>query len=662
MATNKVDVEIQIGNGAAIKSMGDLKRQLKEANFEALALSEKFGVSSKEAIEAAKRVAQLKDAIGDAKTLTEGFNPDKKFTAFAGAIQGVVGGFSALQGAQAIFGSQSEELEKTLLKVQGALALTQGLDAIKDAGQQFKVLKAVAVDAFNGIKTAIGSTGIGLLVIALGTIYAYWDDIKGAVSGVSEEQIKLNEQTDANLKANQDKLKAMNLQDNTLRLQGKSEKEILQSKIKQYEVTLQDAKAKITLEEKIAEQRDAAAKRNFEITKTIIRVGLESSVVALRALAAPIDLLLVTANKVSETLGFGKITTTYLNEQITNFTKTASEFGANLLFDTEETKAKGKEAIDNAKATYQQLVSERDGLLLQVKEIDKKAADDKKKTDDEARKERLEAEKKALEELEKARQENYLQAIQDEQERAEERLRIEYENQKKLIEQSKASEETKNALLVELGKKYWLDLAAVEKDAADKKKAEQDKQIEDEYQSLLKSLDNQIEVSNAAKKVSEEEAKAKQGFYKDVGSAFGELSDLIGKQTAVGKGLAVAQATINTFLGATEVLRSKSVLPEPLGTISKIVNVAAIVAAGIKSVKSILSVKVPASSGGGGGGSVPSTLSIAAPIAPQVSGTALQQAQINQLSSATTRAFVLESDVSGNQERIQRLNRAARIN
>jgi hypothetical protein len=42
--------------------------------------------------------------------------------------------------------------------------------------------------------------------------------------------------------------------------------------------------------------------------------------------------------------------------------------------------------------------------------------------------------------------------------------------------------------------------------------------------------------------------------------------------------------------------------------------------------------------------------------------TALQQAQINAAGSAAVQAFVLESDVSGNQERIQRLNRAARIN
>jgi hypothetical protein len=90
------------------------------------------------------------------------------------------------------------------------------------------------------------------------------------------------------------------------------------------------------------------------------------------------------------------------------------------------------------------------------------------------------------------------------------------------------------------------------------------------------------------------------------------------------------------------------------------VNVAAIVASGIKSVKSILSTRVPG--GGGGGGTSPSLPSVNAPLTPQIQTTNLNQGQINQLASATSRAFVLESDVSGSQERIQRLNRAARIN
>jgi FkbM family methyltransferase len=164
-------------------------------------MADKFGETSVQAANAAKKAAELKDRVGDAKALTDAFNPDKKFQAFSSALSGVAGGFSAVQGAMGLMGAESKDLEKTMLKVQSAMALSQGLSAITEAQDSFKNLKTVAVDAFKGIKTAIGSTGIGLLVIALGAIYAYWDDIKAAVSGVSEEQEKLNVKTKANLDA-----------------------------------------------------------------------------------------------------------------------------------------------------------------------------------------------------------------------------------------------------------------------------------------------------------------------------------------------------------------------------------------------------------------------------------------------------------------------------
>ena len=178
---------------------------------------------------------------------------------------------------------------------------------------------------------------------------------------------------------------------------------------------------------------------------------------------------------------------------------------------------------------------------------------------------------------------------------------------------------------------------------------------EADYNAKTKAL------SDERTSIAEEEGKQRIDIANAIASSLGQLSDLVGKQTAVGKGLAVAQATINTFLGATEVIKQPSVLPEPIATITKVINVATIVASGIKSVKEILKVKVP-NGGGGGGGSAPNPESIAPPLTPQATTTMINQSQINDLSSATTRAFVLESDVSGNQERIQRLNRASRIN
>ena len=136
------------------------------------------------------------------------------------------------------------------------------------------------------------------------------------------------------------------------------------------------------------------------------------------------------------------------------------------------------------------------------------------------------------------------------------------------------------------------------------------------------------------------------------------LGSIIGEQTAAGKALGIASALINTYIGASEVLRAKSTLPEPFGTINKIANVAAIVATGIKSVKAITAVKVPGASGGGGQNI---NSNIAAPLTPQASVTTLNQAQVNQIGNIAAKAYVVESDVTGNQERIRRLNRAARI-
>jgi len=161
-----------------------------------------------------------------------------------------------------------------------------------------------------------------------------------------------------------------------------------------------------------------------------------------------------------------------------------------------------------------------------------------------------------------------------------------------------------------------------------------------------------------------ENAELRKQQYQEVGNAFGALSEIIGQQTAAGKALAVAQATINTYQGATEVLRAKSTLPEPIATISKIINVAAVIASGISAVKKIVSVQVPKGGGSAaGGGSTAALSSIQAPIRPEAQTTMLNQASINQIGNAAApRAYVLESEGSSAQERITRINRAARIN
>jgi hypothetical protein len=186
MAEKKV-IELEVKT----ESFKPLKAQLREAQAAVAELSEKFGATSQEAINAAKRASELKDAIADAKDLTDAFNPDAKFNALSNSIGGALNGFQAFEGALGLVGVESEQLQATLLKVQSAMALSQGLQGLMEAKDSFKQLGAVAMDALKGIRTGLLLTGIGAFVVILGTVVAYWDDIKKAVGGVTEEEKKL---------------------------------------------------------------------------------------------------------------------------------------------------------------------------------------------------------------------------------------------------------------------------------------------------------------------------------------------------------------------------------------------------------------------------------------------------------------------------------------
>ena len=175
MAEKKV-IELEVKTNAQ-----SLKSQLREAQQEVQALSDKFGATSAQAINAAKRAAELKDAIGDAKALTDAFNPDAKFNALSSSIGGVVNGFQAYEGALGLVGVESAQLQEQLLKVQSAMALSQGLQGLGQARDSFKQLGAVVKNVFTGIKGAIGATGIGLLVIAVGALVSNWRELTGWV-------------------------------------------------------------------------------------------------------------------------------------------------------------------------------------------------------------------------------------------------------------------------------------------------------------------------------------------------------------------------------------------------------------------------------------------------------------------------------------------------
>ena len=171
--------------GNVEESLGSIKKQLREATQELQTLQDTQGNYSKGSLDAAKKVAMLRDRIQEARETSDLFDPGKKFQALSNTLSTVAGGFSAVQGAIGLFGSESKEVEKQLLKVQSALALSQGFSVIADGAKDFQrlgtIIKTQVVTAFSTLRGALLATGIGALTIGIGLLIANFEKIKKAV-------------------------------------------------------------------------------------------------------------------------------------------------------------------------------------------------------------------------------------------------------------------------------------------------------------------------------------------------------------------------------------------------------------------------------------------------------------------------------------------------
>ena len=531
MAKTVIGLEVSMNSSGAEGSVKSLKAQLREAQAEVATMSEKFGLTSEEAQKAAQKAAKLKDAIGDAKTLTDAFNPDAKFKSFSNAIQGVVGGFSALQGAQALFGSQSEDVAKVLAKVQGAMALSQGVNSILEAGDAFKILGGVirtnVVAAFSTLRGAIISTGIGALVIAIGLLVNKLMDYSDAADKAAEAQKKLNEETK--------KYADEGLKGETQYLERTQKLEI--------------AKAK---------NKGASEKEIFDIEQTYRQLKINSLERHYNEIKS------VDANAAQDTLN-----------QIKNLQTEIKV--AELDFDTAHQKKK-EEKVKVQKQDSEQLIKATEASQTLMLDI-------------------------ALEQMNR--------------------------------EEEARSEAFDNEFLDYVDRQLMLEDFA-----------NQENQLAKSTFDLKNELDQQ-------------RFKNQQDLLEKTSEIFTQFSEIIGKETTAGKVLGIAAATMDTYIAANKALKADYSVFGPAAQVARFASVAATIGLGIKNVREIARVKVP---GGGGGENIPSSISgLSAPIGTQMGATALQQAQINAAGNAAVQAFVLESDVSGNQERIERLNRAARI-
>ena len=197
MATEEIAFKITTDTKQSETSVKSIKTQLKEANLELIAAQKNFGDYSNEALNAARKVATLKDSINEARETADLFDPGKKFQAFSGVLQTTAAGYAGLQGAVGLFGTESAELEKQLLKVQSALALSEGLSAVKDGAKDFArlgaIVKTQVVTAFSTLKGAIIATGVGALAVGVGLLIANFDTVKKVILNLIPGLAKVGE-------------------------------------------------------------------------------------------------------------------------------------------------------------------------------------------------------------------------------------------------------------------------------------------------------------------------------------------------------------------------------------------------------------------------------------------------------------------------------------
>jgi hypothetical protein len=251
MAIEKVvNVKVVDNVEATTKNVANLKTQLRQAQNEVNELSAKFGATSEQAVEAAKRAAELKDAIGDAKALTDAFNPDAKFKALTSTLGGVAGGFAAVQGAVGLLGSESQNVEKAILKVQSAMAISQGIQSVGESVDSFKQLGATIKDtaifqkslaaataiqtfvmngatlAAKAFRGALVATGIGALVVGIGLLIENFDKLKSIIFGGASNAEILNKKLKETISLNDELVSQNERSLKLLEAQGANEEKL----------------------------------------------------------------------------------------------------------------------------------------------------------------------------------------------------------------------------------------------------------------------------------------------------------------------------------------------------------------------------------------------------------------------------------------------------
>jgi hypothetical protein len=173
--------------------------------------------------------------------------------------------------------------------------------------------------------------------------------------------------------------------------------------------------------------------------------------------------------------------------------------------------------------------------------------------------------------------------------------------------------------------------------------------------SRTKELEAEKELSEKKKKIAKDEAdyvkaleekkqKARTDALEATADTLGKIANLFGQQTKVGKAAAIAEATIQMYLSAQKAYSSTVGVPV-VGPVLAPINAGLAIAAGIKNIKAIASVKTPMGGGANESPNASNSFGAAQPANFNVVGNSGIN-QLAQLQQQPTKAYVVSGDMT----------------
>jgi len=656
MADKEVAIKINVDADGGAKSLSELKKEFKETQKTLEGLT----IGTKEYVSTLQRLGGIKDDIGDLNDTIKTFNPEGKIQAFGNVMGGVASGIQGAVGAMALFGVESEETQKMLLKVQAASAFADGIKGVVGLGDSFKNLQLVLGKTVLGQKlvtagqwlwnAAISANPIGLIIIALAALVAGIGYFIGSTNDAAAAQERLNKKLEAENKAIQENLNLLELKNSQIDKDNKAIIAKLQAQGASEE-TLLAFKLKALDDESIAAKKVYAEKLKLYNNDKKVYEGLrklkkdssdEDDIKELADLKAKLDAAFIETTKLYDAQGDAKKEAD--NLVAADETKNRQK---KLAADKTAGEEKKKTDDENAKNYLENLRKAQGSYeihLQKLQAIKDKADADKKLSEDKAKADEAQGNADAL-----AIAEEWLKskAALDEFYNSQtyagqlENLQIQMDAELALVEGNEAAKELIRIKYAEKEKDLRLGQAAAAVELAQKT---------NESLQGLADLYFSIKMANVQKGSAAEEKAARQQF-------------------KVNKGLALTGAILSTAMAAIKSLSQAPLaigpVPSPIG----IASLAATILTGAASVAKIAATQYNSTSSGGGGGGATASLGSAGggvALEPPSSGSTslnadgtIKAAMGN--SQPTIKAVVVETDITTSQKRVNTIEERASL-